>query len=99
MRDPGGWSRPRGEPETSRMETGTSTIVPTVETEPTVTTSAAATGTAKAGAAPARKTMAKIVFIIFISSLLSPLRRLRRWIVDDRAADVQRAVEDRGVVH
>src|ERR1051325_2735938 len=42
MREPAGWSRPSGVPETSRMETGTSTVLPDAVTVPTVITSTAA---------------------------------------------------------
>src|SRR3954454_8010795 len=56
MRDPGGWSRPRGVNDTSRIKTGTSTVVNCGPfTMPTVTTSCGIGGAGPALRRPERR--------------------------------------------
>src|SRR6266498_1837583 len=86
MRDPGGWSRPSGVPEASRMNTGTSTVDPAeaMLTVPTVTVSAVC---AIAGTAANKPRSSAKPFCITV--LLLPIRA--RIMADRGAADAQRA--------
>src|SRR3954447_27004115 len=81
MRDPGGWSRPRGVNDTSRMKTGTSTVVNCCPfTIPTVTTSCGIGGAGPAVRRPDRRLATTVAPITcndfactFIRSLLALL--------------------------
>src|SRR5258707_15350301 len=81
--DPAGLSTPSGVPETSRMNTGTSTVGPSAVTVPTVMASCAAADAARARAPRTA------IRVFFTGGLLQTFPRRSR--LDRRAAHLQRA--------
>src|ERR1051325_5221825 len=89
MREPNGWSMPSSVPETSRMNTGTSTVPPeTPLTVPTVTTSEPGGGRNPATRATGISPRSSATANLFIARLLLPFRPRR---LGGEAVQLQRA--------